>query len=449
MSKTSIQRFSVKKVRSFIEHDIWRLNPDPKKHGFQAFLVKSAKILIYAFQGVIKDDVQLRASALTFFSLLSIVPLLAMAFGIAKGFDLEKQFQDKLMENFHGQAEVIDKSLEFARQLLENTQGGLVAGIGFGVLAYSVIRLFSNIEVSFNSIWEVKQERTLVRKLTDYLAIVLLAPVFLIAASSLTYQIAQTVQDLTNSVEILGFFERFIVPLLGLLPYTIVWTLFTLMYMIMPNTHVKFKSAMIAAIIAGTAYQLTQWGLINFQVGVARYNAIYGSFAALPLFLFWLQLSWLIFLFGAEVAFSHQNVGKYEKEFQEKDLSRKARLEAIFVLISKIVRRFIENKPAYSFMSLAEQLRLPVKITHSLLEQAVTAGILTRTEDEEGDLNCYQPATEPGRITFAFVMDKLDSVGNTSLWEEGEFDDRKYREQMQKMHDEVSQSSGSLALKDL
>jgi membrane protein len=449
MSDKALNKLSVKRVKYFIEHDIWRINPDPKKHRFQAFLVKTAKILIYAFQGVIKDDVQLRASALTFFSLLSIVPLLAMAFGIAKGFDLEKQFQEKLMENFHGQAEVIDKSLEFARQLLENTQGGLVAGIGFGVLAYSVIRLFSNIEISFNSIWEVKQERTLVRKLTDYLAIVLLAPVFLIAASSLTYQITQTIQELTSMVEILGFFERFILPLLGLLPYTIVWALFTLMYMIMPNTHVKFQSAFIAAIIAGTAYQLTQWGLINFQVGVARYNAIYGSFAALPLFLFWLQLSWLIFLFGAEVAFSHQNVGKYEKEYQEKDLSRKARLEAIFVLINRIVKRFIENKPAYSFSNLAEQLHLPVKIAHTLLEQLVTAGILTRTEDKDGDLNCYQPATEPAKITFSYVMDKLDSVGNTTIWEEGEFDDRKFREQMQIMHDEVSKSSGALALKDL
>ncbi len=441
--------FSVSGIKEFIDHGIWQIKADPKKELPKYYLLSSAKVLILSFQGFLKDDVQIRSSALTFFSLLSIVPVLAMAFGIAKGFELEKQLEEKLIENFKGQAEVIDQSIAFARNLLDSTEGGLVAGIGFLVLLYSVIKLFSNIEQSFNSIWNVKKERTIVRKLTDYMAIVILAPVFLVGASSLTIQIASTIEELTSGVEILGIIDKVFLPLLGLLPYTVIWILFLLMYMIMPNTKVKFKSALIAAIIAGTAYQLTQWGLINFQVGVSRYNAIYGSFAALPLFLFWLQLSWLIFLFGAEVAFSHQNVGNYEKDYAENDLSRHAKMEAIFVIVAYVVKRFVQKEHAPDFESIAQNLKLPVKITHSLLEELVDAEILTRTENEDGDLTAYQPATDPAYISFAYILEKLNKEGNISIWDEEDFQFENVRVQMSLIENEINLSSGSVLLKDV
>ena len=179
------------------------------------------KVLILSFEGFVKDNVQIRSSSLTFFSLLSIVPVLAMAFGIAKGFDLEKQLEEELIDNFSGQAEVIDQSIEFANNLLENTEGGLIAGIGFAVLLYSVIRLFTNIEQSFNTIWEAKKERSIVRKLTDYMAIVILAPVFLIAASSVTVKIASIIEEVTSNVDLMGVLDYLVLPLLKILPFTI------------------------------------------------------------------------------------------------------------------------------------------------------------------------------------------------------------------------------------
>lgn len=437
----------IKRYIRFFEHDIWHLqitNNKPVK-----FLLDSLRVLVYSLQGFVRDDVQLRASALTFYSLLSIVPLLAMAFGIAKGFQLEKQFEERLMENFSGQAEVIDQSLVFAQQLLDNTQGGIVAGVGILVLIYSVIRLFSNIEQSFNSIWDIKKERSIVRKLTDYLALVLLAPVFLVGASSLTIQIAQTVQDFIPSVGFLSFLERIFLPLLKLLPYTVIWIFFTLMYMIMPNTNVKFKSAFIAAIVAGSTYQIVQWGLINFQVGVAKYNAIYGSFAALPLFLFWLQLSWLIFLFGGEMAFSHQNVKDYQKEVSEKELSLNARREALIVLMRHIVKRFIAGEKAHNFETIASTLNLPVKICHALLEELTSAGILNRTEDAEGDISAYIPATDPAKLTISYILDSVDKFGQNRIWSEEDFKFSEIGNVMDNLRKERGEASGAIAVKDL
>lgn len=444
--RTSI---SISGIKNFIDSDIWEIKADPKKEFLKYYTLSIVKVLILSFEGFIKDNVQIRSSALTYFSLLSIVPLLAMAFGIAKGFDLEKQLHEKLMENFSGQAEVIDQSISFAQNLLENTQGGLIAGIGFVVLVYSVLRLFSNIEQSFNTIWNVKKERSIVRKLSDYLAIVLLAPVFLVAASSLTIQITTIITDLTNEIEFLGILESLFLPLLRILPYTVIWTLFLLMYMIMPNTRVKFKSALIAAVIAGSAYQLTQWGLINFQVGVSRYNAIYGSFAALPLFLFWLQLSWLIFLFGAELAFSHQNISNFERDVAENEMSRQARMEAVFVIATYVIKKFVGREHAPGFETIAQDLKLPVKITHSILEELVEAEILTRTEDTDGDLSAYQPATDPNYISFAFIMEKMNTKGKNSIWDEKDFDFEQIRSQVDIMNKEFSLSSASILLKDI
>lgn len=439
----------ISRITQFIDEGIWKIHADPKKELPKYYLINVAKVLILSIQGFIKDNVQIRSSSLTYFSLLSIVPVLAMAFGIAKGFDLEKQLEKELIDNFSGQAEVIDQSIAFANNLLETTQGGLIAGIGFIVLIYTVIRLFSNIEQSFNTIWNVKKERTLVRKLTDYLAIVLLAPVFLVGASSLTIKITSTIEEFTSGVEILGIVDSIFLPLLRLLPYTIIWVLFLLMYLIMPNTKVKIKSALIAAIVAGSAYQLTQWGLINFQVGMSRYNAIYGSFAALPLFLIWLQLSWLIFLFGAELAFSHQNISNFEKDIAENDMSRHAKMEAVFVIVSYVVKKFINKEHAPDFESIAQNLKLPVKITHSLLEELVEAQILTRTEDEEGEITAYQPATDPNYISFSFVMEKINKEGKLSIWDDTEFDFEQVRSQMSLMEKEINLSSGSTLLKDI
>jgi membrane protein len=299
------------KLIGFIRTGIWRVRAKDLSRT-KYFLVKQLRILILTARGFRKDKCNLSASALTFYSVLSIVPVVAMAFGIAKGFGFQNILEKQLLEKFQGQEEVMNRVVSFARSLLENTKGGIIAGIGIIFLLWTVIKVFSQIERSFNDIWEVDTSRTLGRKFSDYLSIMLISPILFILSSSVTVFITTQITAITQKIALIGMFSPVIFLMLKLIPYGLIWILFIFMYILMPNTKVNFASGLIAGVIAGTIYQIAQWGYITFQVGVAKYNAIYGSFAALPLFLIWIQLSWLVVLFGAEISFAYQYVDTYE-----------------------------------------------------------------------------------------------------------------------------------------
>ena len=368
------------------------------------------KVILLSLKHFKDDNLQLRASALTYFSLLSIVPVLAMAFGIAKGFGLDKELEKQILENFSGQEEVIATSLDFARNLLNNSSGGLIAGIGLVFLFYTVMQLLGNIEKSFNDIWYINKNRPLVRKISEYMTIMLLGPILLILSNSLTITITQKIAQLTETVTLIGLFKGLIFPLLRLLPYTVIWILFTLVYMIMPNTTVRFKSAAIAGILAGSAFQLLQWALIYFAVGVTRYNAIYGSFAALPLFLVYLQLSWLIVLVGAEISYAIQNVGSHDisDELHNFSIDSKKRLAlSVSILLTK---NFKEGKPPLTFDEIDDRLEVPDRLLHEVLEALIETRILSETRNEN-DFIAYQPAQDTDRLNVFKILNSIESLG--------------------------------------
>ncbi|HQQ61563.1 MAG TPA: YihY/virulence factor BrkB family protein, partial [Kiritimatiellia bacterium] len=298
---------------NFFKNDIWRIRSSRLPRG-KSFFLNLLRVVILSIRGFDEDKCQLRASALTFYSLISIVPVLAMAFGIAKGFGFEKVLEAQLREKLSGHEEILNNVIAFSHSLLQNTQGGLIAGVGLVMLFWAVLKVLGHIEYSFNDIWGVKQQRSLSRKFADYLSLMLVCPVMLILSGGVTVFITTQVELILEKFAILGGFSPIVFFILEGLPYTMMWGLFTFLYLFMPNTKVRFASAFIAGILAGTIFQAVQWGYITFQVGVVKYNAIYGSFAALPLFLVWLQASWLIVLYGAEFAFAYQNVDTYEYE---------------------------------------------------------------------------------------------------------------------------------------
>jgi membrane protein len=287
------EKFS--KSSQFLKADIWRVRAD-KLHPRKSFWITHLRILLLAVRRFYDDRCELRASALTFYTLLSIVPIVAMAFGVAKGFGIEKVLETQLLEKLEGQPDVAERILGFARTLLENTKGGAIAGVGVVVLFWTIIKVLGNIESSFNDIWGIKKPRTMGRKLTDYLSVVMIGPVLLIIASSATVLLTTRITSMVEQLSSLGYAAGVIIFLLKLFPYTVIWVLFTFMYVFMPNTKVRLKSGLWGGIVAGTVYQIAQYAYIKFQIGVSGYGAIYGSFAALPLFLVWLQLSWLIVL---------------------------------------------------------------------------------------------------------------------------------------------------------
>ena len=310
MNKPGIKTFIIK-AKNFILYDIWRIELKKLSKINQA-TIKSVRTLALALRGFKEDKVGLRASALTFYSILSVVPIMAMIFGIASGFGFKEKIEQLLIENLQGQEEVANWLIDFSGNMLNNAKGGWMFGVGLIFLLWTVLQVLGNIENAFNSIWQVKRSRVFFRKFSDYFSIMLIAPILILISSSTQIFVIDMVDKLTHDVTIIGYIGPFLQQLVKLIPFIIIWLLFTFIYMVMPNTKVNFGAALFAGIVTGTAFQLLQWGYIHFQVGVSKYNAIYGSFAALPLFLVWLNWSWLIVLFGAEISFSAQNHHQYE-----------------------------------------------------------------------------------------------------------------------------------------
>ena len=289
----------------------WHLgNKVDRDQRVQGDLDSMVAILSLCLSEFYQDKCPERASALTYYTLLSIVPVIGLVFGIAKGFGLEKIIQNQILQFAQRggwQEGVVDRMLSFSSSLLEQTKGGLIAGVGVVFLFWTLISILGNIEGSFNDIWEVRRSRTYMRKFTDYLAIAVFTPILVIISSSFTVVAASEAKLVVQKIALLGAISSVIFFLLNLLPYVSIWFLLTLNYMVLPNTRVPLRAGITAGIVAGTVYQIVQWIYIKFQIGVASYGAIYGSFAALPLFLVWLQISWMIVLFGAEIAFAHEH----------------------------------------------------------------------------------------------------------------------------------------------
>ena len=400
------------RIIHYFDVKIWNLKLETFSK-YEAWGIQALRVIVLTIRDFYQDKCAYRASALTFFTLLTIVPVLAMAFGIAQGFGLEKILEEQIRVNFKGQEEVMNNILTMVSNLLSNTKEELIAGIGVVVLLWSVLRILSNIENTMNVIWQVKKARTIIRRIVDYSAFMVIAPILVIISSGLTVYISSVVRQYTQESDIVGSFSPIINLPLKILPYMIIWILFTFLYMVMPNKRVSLKGALIGGIIAGTAYQLTQWGYIKFQVGASNYNAIYGSFAALPLFLVWLQLSWIIVLFGAELHYAVQNVHKYEQQKDVSNISHSYRRVLMLTVLHIIIKRFDEEQPPILRQEINDKIGIPVKLLQSILVDLVESKIITKTLIDKK--TAFQPARDINKLTIHHVFNLMDREGVNQL----------------------------------
>jgi membrane protein len=441
-------KFNAKEIIKFLKTDIWRLRlsdlPRPK-----SFLIKQLRVIVLALRGFDEDKCQLRASALTFFSLLSIVPVAAMLFGIAKGFGFERRLEAQLLANLAHQEEILRNVIEFARNLLENTQGGAVAGVGVIILIWTIMKVLGNIELSFNDIWGIKKSRSIGRKFSDYLSIMIICPVLFIMAGSLTVFVTTQIRQITQSTAILGNFSGTIFFMLKFLPFVSLWILFTFIYIFMPNTHVNFKSGLLAGIIAGTIYGLVQAAYIRFQVGVAKYNAIYGSFAALPLFLVWLQLSWLIVLFGAEISFAQQNVDTYEFEPDCLNASFSFKKLTAVCIIHRLLKDFEKGIKPLTAKEISYKLDIPIRLVRQILYELVEIGMVSEICSSDDKVSGYQPGRNIEDFTVYDVVSTLEHKGSEDIpiAKGGELD--KIRTSLGKFIEEIKKSPHNLKLREI
>ncbi len=426
---------------TFITEGIWRVRRENTQHR-QFELIKILRVIVLSVREFVDDKCSQKASALTYYSLLSIVPLVAMAFGIAKGFGFEAALESQLMKSLYGQEAVVEWIMDFAHKYLSSIKGGMIAGIGFVMLLWSVMNVLGGIEQSFNEVWEVKRSRSLVRKFSDYVSIMLIGILFLVSSGSL-------IVSFSKSMDGVEMFQHFWSIASSILPYILVWFMFTMLFYILPNTKVKFTSALVGGIIAGTLFQVTQYFYVYFQVGMSRYNAIYGSFAAFPLFLIWLQTSWLIVLFGAELAFSHQNVRNFEYEKDTRSISYSYKKLMAIYIAQFIVKRFERGEKAPSADELISELQLPVKLVMVLLYEMIDAGIISEIYNQTNRANTYQPAIDISNLTVCSFLNKMERKGTSDFYQSADKELIRIKEVIHEFDHSLAQLPENMLLKDI
>ena len=395
---------SVRQIIEFFTVTIFRRE---YKSSWLNWLVRQYKLFFYTARGLQEHGTLVRCAALTFYTLISIVPILAVVFAIVKGFGIIEDLIENLYSLFPKNPEIIDYVVEFANKALENTKSGVVAAVGIITLFWAVIRVFGSIESAFNNIWEVTSTRSLARKYSDYIAVIVVAPILWAAANGIN----SYAQGLFGGVD-----AEWVVWVSKLMSIVVMWVMFSFLYYIIPNTTVRVGSAVMAGVVAGTAFILFQWGYLYLQTLMTSYNAIYGSFAALPLFLMWVQYSWMILLFGGELAFAYQNIDKFDEERESLHVNYDSRRKVLLGAMLVVVRHFSAGRGAISLTEVKRVLNLPTRIVNSVLHSLVEAGQLIELPAEgKGFENSCVPAKDVSTFTVYNILEAVERSGNSSI----------------------------------
>ncbi len=429
---------AIAKIIHYLNEEIWRVRADQTPRQ-QFFLIRTIRTFYLAVKGFIEDHCAQKAAALSFYSLISIVPVAALAFGIAKGFGLDKKLSSLLETHMEGQAEIIQNVSRFATSYLEATPGGNLAGIGLAILLWSVLQVFSNIEISFNQIWKVKQSRSMLRKFSDFMSLMFVG--ILTVASS-----GGMIILITNRLNAFGINIQWLIPVAS---YIIIWSVFGLLLSIMPNARVKPLSAIFGGIVAGTMFQLLQLGYFHFQKMVTSYNVIYGTFAALPLFMMWMNFSWLIVLFGAELTFAHQNAQSYEFDSDIKNISYSYKRLLLIFIVERVVKRFDIGEKAYNNLELSLELKLPLRLVNELLYKLVESNVFNEIAYDDTKDTFYQPAMNINKLTIVKVVNMIDEHGTEDIHYEESDDLDKIKHALEVLDTKMQNSSSNLLLKDI
>ena len=399
-----------------LEH-IWSVNEEqlsfPEKLG-----VKLLKRFIITWECISKNNIMNYASALTYSSMLAAVPVLAIVFAIARGFGFDTIIELKLKSSLDGNPDLADTILYFVESYLQHTKGGVFIGIGLIFLLYTLLSLTSNIEQAFNTIWFVKRSRSINRQIIDYIGIFLLIPFVVVIISGLGVFL-QTFRTLLPDTQLMSKTMTFA---LRVSPIIFASLAFMVLYKLMPNTRVKWRHTIWPGILTGTVFMIVEWVYVHYQIKLSAYNAIYGSFAAIPLFMLWMQISWCICLFGAQLCYANQSLHTYAFERISDELSRRYRDTLILLLMSRICKHFALGLKPFTTHRLAADTHLPDSLVDILLGELTRVQLLVEMRNDPSDEPHYLPAIDIHRITVGMVIHRIDSHGieNPSLvWQVG------------------------------
>ena len=383
------------KLRQTIGQDFGEIERRSRS-SLESLVLKTAKIGQLTVMGFMRDNCPLRASALTFMTLVALVPTLAFAFSIAKGFEIQEKIKPLILNNV---PETLHRVINEILTYVENTNTVTLGTLGFVVVAFTAIRTISRVEATLNAIWAVSHSRSLLRRTSDYLSVMLVAPILIFAATSMwSHQLVAYALDIGPLKRV---FE------IGM-PLVVAWACFTFVYKFLPNTVVKLRMALIGGVFAGTLWHLAQWWYIRFQVDLTKYNVIYGGFASFPIFLMWLYLAWAILLFGAEMSFAAQNAGSFIPSWAQRENAPIEEERAALGIMYAICERYCAGQGGISIESISEGQRLAARLSGRIISYLENAGLVAQTGHEEA---LYLPAVPPNQISVKQVLDIVRSHG--------------------------------------
>lgn len=390
----------------YCSQDVWNDNSKSVKVN----IIKTVNLSVRSF---LDQDLQSRACAMTYRTILAIVPALALLFAIGRGFGLQNTLQEELIKYFPSQQTVLTQSFQFVDSYLNEASGGLFVGIGIVFLLWTLISLLSSVEDSFNTIWQVLKGRQIWRKVTDYLAIFILLPVLMICAAGLQLMMTTSLKTLLPY----DFIDSALPVIFDCLSVVLTWVFFAGSYMLIPNTKVKPGPALISGVVVGTAYQILQWLFVSGQMYVAKYNAIYGSFSFLPLMLIWLQLVWLITLIGAVMCYASQNISEFNFGDKVKNISMDYKMQVTLVVLAIISRKFVDGEKPVSVAELSQEYGIPINMAKPIIDRLNRSGLINYIQSNGDDLTTHplQPALDVSKLTVGEAFERIYNHGDAGF----------------------------------
>jgi membrane protein len=400
-------RARIQRFKEFIQYDLWRQSHmgvhAPKKRLLYRFL----QTIILVARGFKDQVLVVRANSLSFALLFAFIPMMALIYAIARGFGFEELLKDTLSSSFLAEANIAPVLLEWIERYLETAREGLFLGIGLVVLIWAVYAFFNMLEKSFNSIWNVQQSRSFGRRLTNYVMTLLLVPVLVVMTSGISIFL--------NSTDVLAPVLQAIEPIrkvmLRIVPLIASTAVFTWIFIAIPNTKVKFSTAIVPGVLMGMLFQVVQSFSMYLVVLFTRMSIVYGAFSAIPLILIWLNITCWLLLIGAELAFAIQNNDMFAYERDIENMSRRYKDYVMLYLLAMIIQRFEQATKPETALQMAEQHQLPIRLVGQLLTRLEEADIIRRVYLEDEEDAAFVPALDTKLISVEMVLGRVSAKG--------------------------------------
>jgi len=431
------------KVRNFVRRDLW--DPEFYQQSLgRRLLIQPGQVVTLVARDFFADRCLLRASALTYASVLAIVPLLALMFALLKGFGVQNQLEPLILEHIAvGSDQIVSQIVAY----IDNTNVGRLGMVGLATLLLTVLTLLSNIEKSFNAVWGVEETRSLFRRFADYFSVVTIGPLLILAAISMTSSLQSTA--LVEALKNYSYVGDLVLFLFKILPFVGMWIAFTALYIFMPNTRVRLSAAFIGGIIGGSLWQLAQFGYVHFQVGVSKYNAIYGTMAALPIFMIWIYLSWLIVLLGLEVSYALQNLGTLRQQIRETSFNQVGHEKVALAVVLLAAKLFYRGERPWGVEQIVSYLQYPPRLVRSEVFRLKNMGILNQVSEDGDGAFSYQLGRSPQTLPMCELLRSLRHDGPEVVGDEGVEEQRIVSDLQQRLEVAERDSLEGLSLQDL